>query len=109
VGTAKSASSSGRISGESVRNAPTRQRTGNTRHVTRQIAQIVRRAQEIARRDQQAFTRRSERQPCAWWRMNNCTPNSCSSWVIAAEIEGCEMCTRSEASVMLPASPAATK
>ena len=47
--------------------------------------------------------------PCAWWRMKSWMPNSTSRCEIAAEMAGCDMCTFSDASVMLSVSPAATK
>ena len=47
--------------------------------------------------------------PCACWRTKSWMPNSASSWAIAAEIDGEETLTASEAAAMLPAWPTATK
>src|SRR6188474_2219030 len=41
--------------------------------------------------------------------MKSCTPSSLSRLEMAVEIDGCEMLMRSEASVIEPVSPAATK
>src|SRR4051794_10177035 len=41
--------------------------------------------------------------------MKSSTPSSVSRLEMAVEIEGCEILMRSDASVMLPVSPAATK
>src|SRR5579871_2619919 len=47
--------------------------------------------------------------PWAWWRMKSWIPSSCSRCEMAVEMEGWEIFARSEASVMLPVSPAAMK